>query len=589
MTNTTKPKFGDRTYPYLQAIPDLVKYNLITKSILSLLGFAFSRVMGLLIVSAGRVAITSGDIKFFYTTWQGLVLILILVPASIVYIIFDLNAMIILTGKLYKGERDAVIPSIKEAITSYSKFLTPYGLLVVLYFFLFAPLVGVGLSVTLTKNLYIPTFISSVIKDVPIYNLLYNIVLLALTFIGIVNIFVLHGILLDNLPAKESIMNSAELMKENWKDYFLQSFFFALRVIGVYLVLGVFVFIIPFIVSLYLRETTNLGRVPLIFVSLIFSTLMSFTGFVSLHFYIMKLTRLYYSYIAKEKKFYPIRSKRRHPMMWLAAIAFLGIIAGVSVIMDKFFEEIFPATTGVGIIAHRAGGVEGPENTIAGVEKAIELGAFGSEIDVQRTSDGYYVINHDATFERVAGARYQPSEMTLEEIKQLRVYGQEVPTIEEMLDASKGKIVLFVELKGATADVQMAEDVIKMIKERDMLDEAVVISLKYDLIDYIETNYPEVQTGYLTFASFGNTAALNCDYIALEEESATSSVVWAIHEQDKKVLVWTCNDRLSQRYFLQSNVDALITDQVVQANSIIEELESRDDLSLIIENLATPN
>ena len=70
----------------------------------------------------------------------------------------------------------------------------------------------------------------------------------------------------------------------------------------------------------------------------------------------------------------------------------------------------------------------------------------------------------------------------------------------------------------------------------------VLISLKYELIDYIETNYPDMQTGFLTFASFGNTAALNCDYIGLEEESATTDAINAIHKEGKKVLVWTANE-----------------------------------------------
>ncbi len=56
---------------------------------------------------------------------------------------------------------------------------------------------------------------------------------------------------------------------------------------------------------------------------------------------------------------------------------------------------MFPEETDVKIIAHRGGGNEGNENTQSGLNAAWKAGAYGSEIDIQRTKDGYYVVNHD--------------------------------------------------------------------------------------------------------------------------------------------------------------------------------------------------
>ncbi len=155
--------------------------------------------------------------------------------------------------------------------------------------------------------------------------------------------------------------------------------------------------------------------------------------------------------------------------------------------------------------------------------------------------------------------------------------------MEEMLDAAKGKIILFIELKGTTADRQMAEDVINMIKERDMLDECVLISLKYNIIDYIETTWPEVQTGCLIYASYGNPAKLNCDFLGLEEEAATGFTIANIHRAGKKALVWTPNGAAAQKHFLLSNADAVITDNVARAFRIREGLGERTDLQRIVD------
>jgi glycerophosphoryl diester phosphodiesterase len=257
----------------------------------------------------------------------------------------------------------------------------------------------------------------------------------------------------------------------------------------------------------------------------------------------------------------------------------------LTAILTAAFDSVFPAEITTKVIAHRAGGYEAPENTVAGLEASWKAGAFGAEIDIQRTSDGYYIVNHDSTFKRVAGVNKGPSEMSLEEIKELGVDGEPVATFEEMLEDCRGKLVLFTELKGKTADIQMAEDAVRMIKEYGMEDEAVIISLKYDLIDHIETHYPEIQTGYLAFASFGNTASLNCDYLALEEEIATPENIQSIHSNGKKVILWTINSKQSQRRFLCSNVDAIITDQVIQAEEIVSELEKRSDSERLLDAL----
>ena len=131
----------------------------------------------------------------------------------------------------------------------------------------------------------------------------------------------------------------------------------------------------------------------------------------------------------------------------------------------------------------------------------------------------------------------------------------------------------------------MADDAVKLIHEYQMEDECVLISLKYSVIDYIESTYPDIQTGFLTFASFGNTASLNCDYIGLEEESATTDAINSIHTEGKQALVWTPNKKGSQKQFLCSQADGIITDKVSQAIGISEQMLSRSDLDRMVDKI----
>ena len=181
--------------------------------------------------------------------------------------------------------------------------------------------------------------------------------------------------------------------------------------------------------------------------------------------------------------------------------------------------------------------------------------------------------------------------MTLEEIRQLVITDpatgatSPVPELDGMLDAVKDRILLFLELKGATADKQMVDDVVKMIREKDCVDDVVLISLKYDIIDYAETQYPEFATGLLIFGGLGDVSRIHSDLLILEEEMATDSRIDSIHNSGKEVYVWTINTEKGMYKFLDSSCDGIITDQIEMAERVQETLDNRTDMKLLQDKL----
>ena len=576
----------EKLRPYTDAMPDIFNYQIVTKALLAIWLFLLGRIFQALLKSSGRVAVTSGDWKFLFTTWQGIFILVLGVASLFVYVAFDLNSKIVLCRNLINGRSETLEESIKEGFFSIGKLINIRGILVVIYIALIAPILGIGISITATKKLYIPTFISSVIQDSVLYSALAGVAVFVFLSVGIANLFVLHGIVIDDLPVKDASKQSSKLMKANWKDYIKQNVIFICMIIGSITAVAVVCLFLP------LKLITMLPAGPLSrFLTVFFVTagtvISVLTDLFGVPLYLLKMTQLYYSYKqGREYEFKEIK-REKHLGYKKGVIATAIILLAVVIVVFAFFEQLFPVETDVNIIAHRGGGNEGRENTLSGMETAWAAGAYGSEIDIQRTKDGYYVLNHDGTFKRVAGDSRKPEEMTLREVKKLSIDGEPVPTYEEMLISSRGRMVLFTELKGNTADKQMADDAVKLVKQYQMEDEVVLISLKYDLIDYIETAYPEMETGFLTFASFGNTAGLNCDYIGLEEESATIDAIDAIHKEGKKVLVWTANEKGSQKHFLCTEVDGLITDNVTQALELVTELEQRSDLDRMVDKIKT--
>lgn len=575
-------KLKNRILPFYQAIPKLLTFQLVSFIFLSLLTWGISALCGLLLGLTGKAAVTSGDIGFIFTRWQGYVMIALVLLMVISYVAVELNALIIYSSKLLNGENPSVWRSIAGGFTALKKYLNPRGLVIFLYAVVLAPILGLGFSVSLTSSFYIPRFIMSVINNNPLYLTGYIIVMIILTVIAVIYCFILHGTLTDGMTMKESSAHTRKLVIHNFKN-----FIFEILCYFVLLVLITFLLTLCAALPLFIVQFIPMGEPALKFCDILFTfipiAVLLFMALMSVSFLILKLTMLYNKYSSEGEWRYQKQDKKHHPFVITAVVLVLILCVAFSLVGTINFDKIFHTQITTEIIAHRAGGVEAPENTVKGIEVACELGAKGCEIDIQRTSDGYYVINHDADFARVAGVAKTPNEMTLSEVKELRVDGEPVPTLEEMLDASRDKVILFVELKGATADNQMADDAVRIIKEKGMENQAVLISLKYDILEYIEQNYPEMQTGYLAFISFGQIENTPFDYLALEEEISTDETIAAIHDKGKKVMVWTVNEEDDIEYFMTSDADAIITDSVKLSGEIKESLSKRTPLEIILQ------
>ncbi|MEE0839911.1 MAG: glycerophosphodiester phosphodiesterase family protein [Acutalibacteraceae bacterium] len=102
-------------------------------------------------------------------------------------------------------------------------------------------------------------------------------------------------------------------------------------------------------------------------------------------------------------------------------------------------------------IAHRglhdiAKGI--PENSIPAFREAIKYG-FAIENDIHLTKDGQVVVFHDDDMKRMCSLDRKIKDMTIEEIKKLRLLNTSftVPTLKECLEEIDGKVPLLIEFK----------------------------------------------------------------------------------------------------------------------------------------------
>ena len=102
---------------------------------------------------------------------------------------------------------------------------------------------------------------------------------------------------------------------------------------------------------------------------------------------------------------------------------------------------------------HRGARAHAPENTLAGFELALKLGANGLESDVWVTADGIPVLDHDGVVKRSFGRTRAVGELTRSALP------SHIPTLSELIDHCGSDYQLSLDLKDA-ASGQVVIDVV---------------------------------------------------------------------------------------------------------------------------------
>lgn len=234
----------------------------------------------------------------------------------------------------------------------------------------------------------------------------------------------------------------------------------------------------------------------------------------------------------------------------------------------------------VTICAHRGASSDAPENTVPAVLKAIEEGADYVEIDVRLTSDGQVVLMHDATTKRTTDGNLKVSEATYDELSELdagikfseEYAGTKIPTLEEVMDVCRGKIMMNIELKPSGSDGELERKVAELITDKFMVEQCVVTSFKQKSLIMIKKLNPDIVTGYIYSFGYSNNLHYEAmDILSMDAKYLTRAVVSGAHRKGITVFAWTVNKRQEMRRMVSIGVDNIITDKVAVAKEIIYE------------------
>lgn len=308
------------------------------------------------------------------------------------------------------------------------------------------------------------------------------------------------------------------------------------------------------------------------------------------------------SYASLSVIYYKLKNKRQEPVpkyippkgkkhillnyicLGIVTVIFIGFT--ILTVIDNSDNLAFDINNEPEISAHRGSSVDYPENSIPAYAAAIEQGADWIELDVHQTADNVVVISHDANIKRISGADKNIWEMTYAELETYDVgswFSDEysylrLPTLDEVIKLCKGKIKLNIEIKPTGHETDFEKNVIDIVKANGFENDCMLASLDIEALKKVKEIDPNIKTLYDMTVAAGNISEMTfIDGFSIEETFISYDIVDQIHQNNKKVFVWTVNEPSNIIDVCKYDIDNILTDDPLTAREVINEEKLSDN------------
>lgn len=229
------------------------------------------------------------------------------------------------------------------------------------------------------------------------------------------------------------------------------------------------------------------------------------------------------------------------------------------------------------IVAHRGATAYAPENSYEAVQKAVELGLDGVEVDLRQTNDGQLVCFHDDNIERMTGLNRKVSNLTEKELRNMRLFFRgsndnrfpqgRVLFLDELLDLTQHKMLLNIELKGPQWKTKILENqVLGAIQKRGMEKQILISSFFHLPLHRVQRMTAAVKTGFLIHPKQRvgkpgwSSKWLDLHSIHPPYQLVTPERIAEWRRAGYAIYVWTVNEQTLYEELTRAGVDGIISD-----------------------------
>ena len=218
------------------------------------------------------------------------------------------------------------------------------------------------------------------------------------------------------------------------------------------------------------------------------------------------------------------------------------------------------------VIGHRGAMGHVTENTIPSINKAIELGVDGIEIDVFKCRSGEIVVFHDKKMDRLTNSSGYIEELTIDSIRNIKVNNNYViPQLIDVLKIIPKNIFLNIELKGDNTAKKVNEILLKFSANNSRnIDNYFVSSFNWKELEVLRSINNQIKLAVLCDKSINDALnmaskikayAINPSHKLLDHK-----IVKNIQSKGLKVYPYTVNEKTTIKKMKEFNVDGIITD-----------------------------
>lgn len=241
------------------------------------------------------------------------------------------------------------------------------------------------------------------------------------------------------------------------------------------------------------------------------------------------------------------------------------------------------------VIAHRGASSICPENTMIAFERAMDIGSNAIETDVQMTKDGALVLIHDEQLERTTNGTGWVKDYLLSELKELDAgswfsssfKNARIPTIDELFSLiAETNLWVNIEIKmGFILYPGIEEALVKKIKEYHLEGQIIVSSFNHYSIKLIKKISSDIQTAILysngLYKPWKYAKELKAIALHPHKNVLFPVIVKEAHHHGMKVYPYTVDDKEKMRYFIESDVDGIMTNVPDKLISLLRQLNKR--------------
>ena len=211
-------------------------------------------------------------------------------------------------------------------------------------------------------------------------------------------------------------------------------------------------------------------------------------------------------------------------------------------------------------IGHRGAAGYAPENTMASLHLAINLGVDLVEFDVRRSVDGRLVLMHDDTVDRTTNGKGRVEDLPLSVLRRLDAGGgEQIPLLEEALASLTGRAGVIIEIKVPG----IASEVCRVVEALCFQGPCIYASFLHEELQKVRVIKPEASLLALVEGQpdppLAQMRAVKASYVGLALEMVTPEVVQTFQDDGLAVFVYTVNERKDIDRMKRLGVDGIIS------------------------------